>query len=79
NGQLGYIGGNLFSQRLPVYARLDISIRYKYNLRDRYFLEINGGASNVLDRANIFFFNRVTYTRVNQLPIMPNLNITLRF
>ena len=79
NGQLGYVSGNLFSQRLPVYARMDVSIRYKYNLRDRYFLEINGGATNVFDRANIFFFNRVTYTRVNQLPIMPNLNISLKF
>ena len=79
NGQLGYIPGSLFSQRLPVYARMDISIRYKYTLRDHYFLEINGGATNVFDRSNIFYFNRITYTRVNQLPIMPNLNISLRF
>ena len=79
NGQLGYVAGPLFSQRLPVYARLDISIRYKYTLKDRLFLEINGGATNVLDRANIFFFDRARYTRVNQLPIMPNLNISLRF
>ena len=79
NGQLGYIPGPLFSQRLPVYARLDISIRYKYNLRDRMYLEINGGATNVFSRANIFYFNRITYTRVNQLPIMPNLNISLKF
>ena len=79
NGQLGYIAGNLNSQRLPVYARLDISIRYKYTLKERMYLEINGGATNVLDRANIFYFNRITYTRVNQLPIMPNLNISLKF
>ena len=79
NGQLGYVAGNLFSQRLPTYHRLDISIRYKYNLKDRFFLEINGGATNVYNRANIFYFNRVTYQRVNQLPIMPNLNISLTF
>jgi hypothetical protein len=79
NGQLGYVPGSLFSQRLPVYARMDVSIRYKYNLKDRYYLEINGGATNVFDRANIFYFNRITYTRVNQLPIMPNLNISLKF
>ena len=79
NGQLGYVSGNLFSQRLPVYHRLDISVRYKYNLKDRFFLEINGGATNVYNRANIFYFDRVTYKRVNQLPIMPNLNISLTF
>ena len=79
NGQLGYVAGNLFSQRLPTYHRLDLSVRYKYTLRDRIFLEINGGATNVYNRANIFYFNRLTYTRVNQLPIMPNLNISLTF
>jgi hypothetical protein len=79
NGQLGYVAGNLFSQRLPTYHRLDISIRYKYTLKDRMMLEINGGATNVYNRANIFYFNRITYTRVNQLPIMPNLNISLTF
>ena len=79
NGQLGYVAGNLFSQRLPTYHRLDLSVRYKYNLKDRFFLEINGGATNVYNRANIFYFNRITYQRVNQLPIMPNLNISLTF
>jgi len=79
NGQLGYVPGTLFSQRLPTYHRLDISIRYKYNLKDRFFLEINGGATNVYNRANIFYFNRITYQRVNQLPIMPNLNIAITF
>ncbi len=79
NGQLGYIAGGLFSQRLPTYHRLDISVRYKYNLRDRFFLEINGGATNVYNRANVFYFDRITYKRVNQLPILPNLNITLTF
>jgi hypothetical protein len=79
NGQLGYVAGNLFSERLPTYHRLDISVRYKYNLKDRILLEINGGATNVYNRANIFYFNRVTYQRVNQMPIMPNLNIALTF
>jgi hypothetical protein len=79
NGQLGYVAGNLFSQRLPTYHRLDISVRYKYTLKDRMMLEINGGATNVYNRANIFYFDRLTYKRVNQLPIMPNLNISLTF
>jgi len=42
-------------------------------------LEVNGGCTNVYNRANIFYFDRITYQRVNQLPIMPNLNITLTF
>lgn len=79
NGQLGYVAGPLFSQRLPMYHRLDISVRYKCSLKDRVFIEINGGCTNVYNRGNIFYFNRVTYQRVNQLPIMPNLNITIGF
>jgi hypothetical protein len=79
NGQLGYVSGNLMSQRLPTYHRLDISVRYKYTIKDRMLLEINAGCTNVYDRANIFYFDRITYQRVNQLPIMPNLNIGFTF
>lgn len=79
NGSLGYISGDLFSQRLPDYHRLDISVKYRYSWAERMNLEITGGATNVYDRANIFYFDRVTFKRKNQLPILPNLNIGFTF
>jgi hypothetical protein len=33
----------------------------------------------VYDRPNIFYFDRVRYTRVNQLPLLPSLSATFQF
>ncbi len=41
--------------------------------------EITASATNVYDRANIFYFDRVYYERVNQLPIIPSLSMTVQF
>lgn len=79
NGILGFIPGTINSSRLPDFARLDIGIKYKYALSEKSTLEINGGATNVLNRENIFYVDRFTFKRINQLPIMPNLNISLSF
>ncbi len=79
NGILGFIPGTINSSRLPDFARLDIGIKYKYPLSEKSTLEINGGATNVLNRENIFYVDRFTFKRINQLPIMPNLNISLSF
>ena len=41
-----------------------------------------GGATfsmDVYNRENIFYFNRVKYERVNQLPLMPSLGLSLTF
>jgi len=35
--------------------------------------------TNVTDRSNIFYFDRVSYTRVDQLPIIPSLTATVDF
>lgn len=79
NGSLGYVAGDLFSQRLPDYHRLDITVKYKYNWSEHAIVEITGGATNVYNRANIFYFDRVTFKRKDQLPILPNINIGLTF
>ena len=42
-------------------------------------LEVNAGVTNAYDRDNVFYFNRVTNTRVNQLPIMPSFGMNLSF
>lgn len=79
NGQLSYIPGEIFSKRLPSYHRLDLGVKYKYVWSERTTFEITAGATNVYNRENIFYFDRIHYTRKNQLPILPNLNISFTF
>lgn len=76
---LGYIPHTLNGGRLPDYHRMDIGIKYRYNWSERTILEINGGATNIYNRANIFYVDRFTFKRINQLPIMPNLNMSFTF
>ena len=79
NGDLGILLGNLDSQRLPTYHRLDISIKRKFELSERSTLEVSAGATNIYNRENIFYFNRITQSRVDQLPILPSIAANLTF
>jgi hypothetical protein len=65
--------------RLPTYHRLDISIKKTWSLSKYSAIELNASATNVYDRNNIFFFDRVEFDRVDQLPIMPAMGVTFRF
>lgn len=79
NAQLGYVPGDYNSRRLPDYHRMDISIKWFYEINQNVKLEVNLGATNVYNRENIFYYDRVRNKRVNQLPILPNLNLSLKF
>lgn len=79
NGQLNYIPAALNQGRLPDYHRFDIGVKYRYKISERSNLEVNAGATNVYNRENIFYVDRFTFRRFNQLPIMPSVNITLAF
>jgi len=37
------------------------------------------GVTNALNRENIFYFDRVRFERVNQLPLLPSAGISFRF
>ncbi len=65
--------------RLPYYHRLDVSIKRTFKFSKRSSMELVASATNVYDRPNIFYFDRVRYTRVNQLPILPSLSATFVF
>ncbi len=65
--------------RLPDYARLDLSATKKWELGERMNLETVLSITNALDRQNIFYFDRLRYERVNQLPIIPSLGLKLTF
>jgi len=79
NGLLNYIPGDLNSSRLPDFARFDIGCKYKYKISPKSTLETNFGATNVLNRANIFYVDRFTFKRIDQLPFLPNVNLSLSF
>lgn len=79
NPNLGIKYGQLNSKRLPTYHRMDISIKKTYKFKNKTEIEINGGVINVYNRANLFYFDRVTSSRVNQLPIMPSLGVSYKF
>lgn len=79
NANLGYVPGDYNSRRLPDYHRMDISLKWMYEISERTKLEVNVGATNVYNRENIFYYDRVKNKRVNQLPILPNINISFKF
>ena len=79
NGELGVYYSAINEGRLPYHHRFDISAKRKFSLGRRSVLEINASITNVYNRQNMFYFNRLTFERVDQLPIMPSLGMTLTF
>ena len=80
NTSLGIIYEDELNQgRLPFYHRLDISFKYTLDLVKQMKLTLGLSVTNVYDRENIFYFDRIEYKRINQLPIMPALNVNLKF
>jgi len=65
--------------RLPTYHRLDASLKRTFEFSDRSHLEAQLSVTNVYNRENIFYVDRITNNRVNQLPILPSLNLTFGF
>jgi outer membrane cobalamin receptor len=79
NGDLGIQYGEVNQGRLPVFHRLDINIKRIFFIGNYSQLEINLGATNVYNRDNIFYIDRITNERVDQLPIMPSLGVKFSF
>lgn len=65
--------------RLPYYHRLDVSLQKKVAFSKHSGLEVNLSVTNAYDRPNIFYFDRLNYERVNQLPILPSASAKLYF
>lgn len=80
NTQMGVIyEDKLNNGRLPYYHRFDISVRYTLDISKHTKLLVGASVTNMYNRANIFYFDRANYSRVNQLPILPALSATLKF
>lgn len=79
NGGYDLHYGELYEGRLPSYHRLDLGIKRKFSIGAHSILELSLSATNVYSRENIFYFNRATFERVNQLPILVCFGATLTF
>lgn len=79
NGSLGVYYADLYGGRLPTYHRLDIGAKRKFSFGKRCLLEVSASVTNVYDRNNIFYFDRLTFARVDQLPILACLGANLTF
>jgi hypothetical protein len=80
NGTLGIIyDEDLNGGRLPYYHRLDLAVKRSIYFVNKNKIEINAGVTNVYNRENIFYFDRVRYERINQLPILPSLAVSYAF
>lgn len=65
--------------RLPYYHRLDVSLRKIFEFTEYVNLEAVVSVSNAYDRDNIFYFDRLRFERVDQLPIIPSIGLRLNF
>jgi len=79
NGDLGIQYAELNQGRLPYYHRLDLSLAKDFKFKNNTHLNVTASVTNAYNRENIFYFNRVKYERVNQLPLMPSLGMSLSF
>ncbi len=79
NGDLGILYGDLNGGQLPDYHRLDIGVKKTWELGKYSKLEGNFSVTNIYNRNNIFYFDRVEFERVDQLPILPSIALTLHF
>lgn len=79
NGQYGIHYAEIYLGRLPAYHRLDMGIKHKFSIGTRSVLDVSLSATNIYSRQNIFYFNRTTFERINQLPILVSLGVNYRF
>ena len=79
NGELGIRYDDLGGGRLPWYHRFDISLKRRIVINENSILQLTASVTNIYDRENIFYVNRVTNERVNQLPILPSFGANLTF
>ncbi len=84
NGDFTVAYDDLNKGRLPYYHRLDMSVKRTFIFVEKdnkpvRFMEVIASATNMYNRENIFYFDRVSYERVNQLPFLPSLSVSYSF
>lgn len=65
--------------RLSAFHRLDLSAKHIWNWSKKSRMETTLSITNVYNRNNIFYLERLTNERIFQLPILPSLSIAVYF
>ena len=65
--------------RLPAYHRLDLNVKRTWEEVGGGELELSAGITNVYSRENVFYINRITGQRKNQLPFLPSVGLDWSF
>ncbi len=65
--------------RLPDYHRLDLTVKKVFTFSENSSLEASVSVTNVYDRQNVFYVDRVSGERVDQLPILPSIGLLYSF
>jgi hypothetical protein len=79
NADLATIFGPLNQGRLPTFHRLDIGVNKQWKFDEHKVLEVDFSITNTYNRQNIFYFDRITFDRVDQLPFLPAVGVSYRF
>lgn len=79
NGETGIVYAPINQGRLPYYHRLDVTMKRRFEVGPNSTLELYAGVTNVYSRKNIFYFDRISYQRIDQLPVMPSLGLSWKF
>lgn len=79
NGELGLILSDINTGRLPYFHRLDISVQKTIKTGENSKLQLVAGVINAYNRNNIFYMDRFSRERVDQLPILPTIGANWSF
>lgn len=71
--------GTFNSQRLPYYHRLDVTLKKPFTFKNKTVLEAVLSVTNVYNRNNIFYVNRITGKQIYQFPILPSFGLSYKF
>jgi hypothetical protein len=78
-GDLNYFFSKGEVHELPWYHRMDVNLKRTFLLFENTKLEAAVGVTNVYNRQNVFYFDRVRYKRVDQLPFLPSASLVMTF
>ena len=71
--------GDFNSERLPYYHRMDITVKKRFKFKNEDEIELVASVTNVYNRNNIFYVNRVTQEEIYQFPILPSFGLSYKF
>ncbi len=79
NENLDFMLAGYNEGRLPLYHRLDISIKKTFHLGDRHLIEVSAGATNLYNYRNVFYRDRITNKTIYQLPLLYSVGLNWQF